>query len=181
MADDFKDDDSERIALLRKIVNDATAAFLVSRSGDALNGRPMATAEIEDDFDSIWFACQRDSQITKEVEQDGHVFLGYTNGSGSEWASINGSARVVDDHEKVKELWSPFWKNWFEGPEDPRVILIEVAPEHAEYWDAGSRAVQLLKFAVAAVSGKHVDEGKHGEVELGARFAEDGGRRSTSR
>jgi general stress protein 26 len=173
MSDELKTD-AERIELLQKIVNDATAAFLVTRSRDAMHGRPMATAEVDDDFDSIWFACQRDSTIAEEVAQDGHVFLGYTNGSGSEWASINGHATLVDSREKIKDLWQPIWKNWFEGPEDPKIILIQVSPEHAEYWDSGSRVVQLLKFAVAAVSGKHVDEGEHGEVELGRHFSEDG-------
>lgn len=166
--------DEQRIELLRKIVNDATAAFLVTRSGDGLHGRPMATADVEDDFDTVWFACERDSAIAREVSQDGHVYLGYTNGSGSEWASINGFATLVDSREKIKELWKPIWKNWFEGPEDPKIILIQVVPEHAEYWDSGSRAVQLLKFAVAAVSGKHLDEGEHGEIQLGRRYPEDG-------
>lgn len=168
--------EDQRVELLRKIVNDATAAFLVSRSGERLHGRPMATADIEDDFDSIWFACERDSAIAREIGQDGHVFLGYTNGSGSEWASITGYATAVDNREKIQELWQPIWKNWFTGPDDPRILLLQVVPEHAEYWDAGSRIVQMLKFAVAAVSGKHVDEGEHGEVQLGKRYAEDGAR-----
>lgn len=169
--------ETERIALLRKIVNDATAAFLVTRSGDRLHGRPMATAEIEDDFALIWFACDRESAIAREIETNGQVFLGYTNGSGSEWAAISGTGSLVDDREKVRELWSPIWKNWFESPDDPRIVLIQVTPQHAEYWDSGSRIVQMLKFAVAAVSGKHVDEGEHGEVELGGHFSEDGARR----
>lgn len=170
--------DAEKIQLLRKIVNDATAAFLVTRSSDTLHGRPMATAEIDDDFDSIWFACQKDSTIAQEVSRDGEVFLGYTNGSGSEWASINGHATLNDDRDKIHELWQPMWKNWFEGPDDPRITLIQVIPEHAEYWDAGSRIVQMLKFAVAAVSGKHVGEGEHGTVELGRQYSEDGARKN---
>lgn len=173
MSEEMKTD-AVRVELLRKIVNDATAAFLVTRSSDSMHGRPMATADIDDDFDSIWFACQRDSTTAQEVANDGHVFLGYTNGSGSEWASINGTAVLVDDRDKIHELWQPIWKNWFEGPDDPQIVLIQVVPEHAEYWDAGSRLVQMLKFAVAAVSGKHVDEGEHGKVELGRRYSEDG-------
>lgn len=168
--------DAERIDLLRKIVNDATAAFVVTRGGDTLHGRPMATADVEDDFNSIWFACQRDSAIAKEIGQDGHVFLGYTNGSGSEWASINGYAQLIDNRERVKDLWQPIWKNWFSGPDDPSIVLIQVVPEHAEYWDSGSRVVQMLKFAAAAVTGEHVDEGEHGEVDLGRQFSEDGAR-----
>jgi general stress protein 26 len=172
MSDDNRSDE-ERIELLRKIVNDATAAFLVTRSNDSLHGRPMATADIDDDFDTIWFACHRDTAISNEISQDGHVFLGYTNGSGSEWASINGYATLVDSREMIKKLWKPIWKNWFDGPDDPQIILIQVVPDRAEYWDSGSRLVQMLKFATAAVSGKHVDEGEHGQVELGRRYSED--------
>lgn len=168
--------DIEKIDLLRKIINDSTAAFLVTRSSDALHGRPMATAEVEEGIEAIWFATQRDCSKVDEIAADDRVFLGYTNGTGSEWASINGHAQVVDDREKIRELWNPYWKNWFEGPEDPRIILIRVTPEHAEYWDAGSRVVQLMKFAIAAVTGGHLSEGKHGEVSLGRRYSEDDAR-----
>lgn len=166
--------DGEKRQLLGKIINDASAAFLVTRShGDGLHGRPMATARVDEDITAIWFACQKDSQVVAEISVDPRVYLGYTNHTGSEWASINGRASIVEDRAKIRALWSPAWKNWFDGPEDPNIALIKVDAQEAEYWDSGSRAVMLLKMAVAAVTGAKLPDGEHNRVSVGSRFSED--------
>lgn len=173
--------DGEKRQLLGKIINDASAAFLVTRArGDGLHGRPMATARVDEDISVIWFACQKDSQVAAEVRTDPRVYLGYTNHTGSEWASINGRAAIVEDRAKIKDLWSPAWKNWFEGPDDPNIALIRVEPSDAEYWDSGSRAVMLVKMAVAAVTGAKLPDGEHARVDVGSRFSEDQTRVSTT-
>jgi general stress protein 26 len=161
--------DAEKREHLKKIINDASIAFLVTKHEDHLHGRPMATAKIEGQIESLWFASERNSGKVEQIKADPHVFAGYTNSSGSEWASLNGQARIVDDATKKKELWSPVWKNWFSGPEDPNMVLIEVKPGAAEYWDSGSRIVQMAKFAVTAVTGAKTDPGEHGKVKVGAQ------------
>lgn len=153
MTDDRTHD--EKIEKLREIVNSTRTAFLVTHAEDGtLHGRPMATAEVEDDFDTIWLSTPRDSGKVHEIAQDQRVLLGFNNASGSEWASIAGTARVVDDRAKIHELWSPYWKNWFDGPDDPRLVLIAITPEKAEYWDTGSQVVAMIKFALAAITGQ---------------------------
>jgi general stress protein 26 len=166
--------DGQKREMLGKIISDASAAFLVTRSGNkGLHGRPMATAKVEDDISALWFSCQKDSRVVGEIAADSRVYLGYTNHTGSEWASINGTASIVTDRAKIRELWSPLWKNWFDGPDDPKIALIRVEPQEAEYWDSGSRAVMLLKMAFAAVTGTKVSDGEHERVEVGSRFSED--------
>lgn len=159
--------EAEKRQSLRKIINDSHTAFLVTRSVDGRpHGRPMANAEVDEDLRRIYFATQRSSGKVDELNVDDRVFLGYVNGSGAEWASITGRGRIVDDRALIRELWNPMWKNWFTGPEDPEITLIEVTPEQAEYWDAGSRLVQMAKFAFTALTGKAVDEGEHAKVAL---------------
>lgn len=159
--------DAEKKQALAKIINDASAAFLVTRRpGDGLHGRPMATAKVENDLAAVWFSSDRNSPKIEELRADPRVFLGYTNHTGSEWATLSGHASVVDDKAKVKELWSPAWKNWFDGPDDPRIILIKVKPDEAEYWDSGSRMVMLAKMGIAAVTGAKLPDGEHGKVKV---------------
>jgi general stress protein 26 len=166
--------ETEKREMLGQIINDASAAFLVTRSaGDGLRGRPMATAKVEGDLSALWFACQKDSHVAAEVRADARVYLGYTNHTGSEWASINGLATVVTDRATIRALWNPIWKNWFDGPDDPKITLIRVDPQDAEYWDSGSRAVMLLKLAFAAVTGAKVADGEHERVDVGMKFSED--------
>jgi general stress protein 26 len=159
--------ENEKRDKLRKILNDAKTAFMVTRSSDGgMHGRPMATIQVEDNLAMLWFPTDRNSGKVRELAADGEVCLGYTNATGSEWASVNGRANIVDDRAKIRELWSPIWKMWFQGPDDPNLALIAVTPVSAEYWDDGSQILQMLKFAASAITGKHFDEGENAYVRL---------------
>ncbi|HET6249463.1 MAG TPA: pyridoxamine 5'-phosphate oxidase family protein [Tepidisphaeraceae bacterium] len=152
---------------LEKIIKGAQAAFFVTQSpGGAMHARPMANAHVEANLSAIWFATQKNSGKIAELRQEQEVLLGYVNGSGSEWASVNGTASFVNDRAKIKELWSPIWKNWFDGPDDPNIRLIRVTPREAEYWDSGSRVITMLKLAVGAVTAKTMDYGDNQHMKL---------------
>jgi general stress protein 26 len=158
---------AEQRKTLLSIVKSANTAFFVTEGDLGLHGRPMANAKVEEDLSTIWFATQRNSGKIAELRQDQKVLLGYSNSSGSEWATINGVASLVNDRAKIKELWSSFWKNWFEGPDDPNILLIRVSPQSAEYWNSGSKTLAMIKFTIAAVTGKKLDEGENQRVSLG--------------
>ena len=112
----------------------------------------------------LYFPTERTSAKVGELLADDHVFLGYVN--GSEWATVTGRGKIVDDKAKNKELWNPLWKNWFTGPDDPNMVLIAVTPELAEYWDSASRAIVLAKMAYTAVTGQKTQIGEHAKLAL---------------
>ena len=152
---------------LEKIVNDSHTAFFVTHlESQPMHGRPMANAKVEAGVAAIWFASHKSSGKTGELKSNANVLLGYTNTSGSEWASISGTATLIDDRAKIKELWSPIWKNWFDGPDDPNIELIRVDPQFAEFWDNGNKAVAMVKFAIGAVTGAKMDSGSNEKMKL---------------
>lgn len=152
------------VSHLHRIVNAAHTAFLVTNGSQGPHGRPMATAKVGEELTILYFATERNSAKVKELAADDRVFLGYV--SGNDWASISGRGRIVDDKAKNNELWSPLWKNWFTGPEDPNMVLIAVTPETGEYWDADSKVVVAAKMAYTAVTGNKTVVGDHGKVAL---------------
>ena len=157
--------DAEQRQTLRKIINEAHTAFLVTNNQvNGPHGRPMATAQVTESLDTFWFATDRNSPKIAELKTDDRVFLGYVN--GSDWATVTGRGQVVDDRSKSRELWTDLWKNWFDGPDDPKLVLIAVTPTTAEYWDAANRAVVLAKMAFTAVTGKRTDVSDHAKVSL---------------
>jgi general stress protein 26 len=160
--------EQEKREHLRKLINSAHSAMFVTHTINGLHGRPMANAEVEESFLRIWFATSRSSSKVDELQHDNRVFLGYAK-SGTEWASINGRARTVDDRAKIQELWSPYWKNWFNGADDPDLILLEVIPESGEYWDSGNKLFAMVKFAVGAMTGRPMDLGDNQKVSLSGR------------
>lgn len=157
--------EAEKREKIREMINDMRDAMFVSITAEgSLHGRPMSTADVDEKWDKIWFATQRSSGKVDEVQDDSHVYLGY--GKGGKWVSVSGRARVVRDQAKAHELWSPLWKNWFSGPEDPKLVLIEVTPDVAEYWDSGSKVFALAAMAAAAVTGKHFSTGDNQSVSF---------------
>jgi general stress protein 26 len=159
--------DAEKREHLRKIINDSHSGMFVTRRPDGtMHGRPMANAQVGEDFGSLWFATSRSSAKASELRSDDHVFLGYNNSSGTEWAAVNGRGRVVDDRAKARELWEPMWKNWWDSPDDPELVLIEVTPESAEYWDMGNRLVAAVKFAIGTITGKDMTANHNQKVNL---------------
>ena len=73
---------------------------------------------------------------------------------------------VLENKEKVDELWNPLLKTWFqEGKDDPNLSLIKIIPDTGYYWDTkGNRVVNLFKMAASVVSGKHLVDGEEGKL-----------------
>lgn len=141
-----------------EIIKDTRLAMLTQiDSSGKLVSRPMATQD--SDFDgTIYFIAERDTEKVRDLATNPQVNLAYS-GKGA-WASVSGTARVVDDEAKLKQLWSSFTSSWLEGgPENPNNILIEVTADSAEYWDApgNSTVIQLVNLAKSAVTGKRVE------------------------
>jgi general stress protein 26 len=126
-----------------------------------LRSRPMATQDTAFDG-TLWFFTRVDTAKVHEIERDRHVNLSFANPSDEVYVSVSGTARVVRDQAKAKELWNPLYKAWFpQGVDDPELSLLRVEVEKAEYWDSPSSAVvQLIGFAKAIATGKtYAEEG----------------------
>lgn len=130
-----------------------------------LVAHPMATQDV--DFDgTVRFIADRTSQKCRELEANPQVNLAYA-GKGA-WVSLSGTARLVHDEARLREMWSTFTQSWMEGgPEDPTNVIVEVTGDTAEYWGApgGSTVVQLANLVKAKVTGERLD-GDNGTVSL---------------
>lgn len=130
-----------------------------------LVSRPMAHQEVSD-VAELWFFAERDSRKVAHVRRDGHVAV--TMASADTWVSIDGTAEVVEDVAKAKELWNPWVEAWMpQGPEDPSVVLLKVTGDTGEYWDtAGGRVASAISLVKAKVTGERYDGGDNQTVDL---------------
>ena len=138
-----------------ELIKDVRIALLVTSADEGLRGRPMAA--MNKDFDGeLWFASRRDAPKLDEIKDDSHVLLAYSEPKDQNYVSVSGTARVLQDTVKVKELWSEPMRVWFpKGPEDPDIALICVSVNSAEYWDAPSSAwVYATGYVKARLTGK---------------------------
>lgn len=143
-----------RFAMLTTV--DATGEFI---------SRPMANQEVEFDGD-LWFFAERSSRKVAHITANPHVNATLT--ANDKWLSISGTAAIVTDVAKAKQLWNAAVEAWMpQGPEDPSVVLIKINSSSAEYWDnPGGRISTAFSFAKAKVTGKPYDGGENERVDL---------------
>lgn len=150
---------------VRTLIKDSKVAMLttIDPQGRVVS-QPMATQDVEPDSD-LWFIAERSSDKVTNIRQDPRVNVSYS--SSDSWVSVAGTAEVVDDTARLKELWDTFTDAWMEGgPENPENILIRVSADTAEYWDSpGSKVTQVANLLKAAVTGERY-EGDNRTVDL---------------
>jgi len=158
----------KNIAILKEMAESVrTCMFTTVSTSDEFGSRPMGTAKIEEDG-SIWFYTNEYSLKSKEISKENNVLLAYSDPSKNTYLTVKGKAELVDDSVRKEAYFNPFIKAWFpDGPEDPRLILIKVTPEEAEYWDASSsKIVVLFSMLKAVVTGDTPDLGKHDTMKF---------------
>jgi general stress protein 26 len=161
-------DQSQEIQKLNSLIKGIRIAMLTTTDTDGtLRSRPMATQQ--HDFDGqLWFFTGKASHKIVEIGADQNVNLSYAEPSDNRYISISGTARLVVDPTKAKELWSPMLKAWFpRGLEDPDLALLCVTPSQAEYWDSPSGAVvHAIGFVKAIFTGERANPGDHAQLNL---------------
>ncbi|MGQ0506341.1 MAG: pyridoxamine 5'-phosphate oxidase family protein [Myxococcaceae bacterium] len=154
---------------LRKQLKGIRFTMLTTEDSEGyLRSRPMAAQDLDDEG-NLWFFTGKSAPKVGEIARHQQVNLSYVNDSDNRFVSVSGSAEVVDDRPKAKELWSPILKAWFpDGLDDPNLTLLRVKVEQAEYWDVvSSKLVQIAGFLKAIVTGQQANGGRHGHLEMG--------------
>ncbi|SFA88038.1 MULTISPECIES: pyridoxamine 5'-phosphate oxidase family protein [unclassified Bacillus (in: firmicutes)] len=58
-----------------------------------------------------------------------HILLGYAGDEyGDAYVEVEGTAKLNDTEELKKKLWNEHFEKWFEGPEDPNYVVLEIKP-----------------------------------------------------
>jgi general stress protein 26 len=132
-----------------------------------LSGRPMGMNKIDEDG-TMWFFTRASSYKVDEIEESKNVCIAISNESSNNYLMIHGTATLVNDKTKMKELWSTLMKAWFPlGLDDPDMTLIKVTPKEVNYWDSNSSKMLLLfNMLKAIVAGEEYKEGERGKINL---------------
>ncbi len=149
---------------LVELMRDMPIAMFTTLGGESgARTVPMARQEVDASAE-MWFITARSTEHTRDLAADPRVALSFS--SRSAWVALTGTAYVVDDTAKLKELWNTFAEAWLPGgPEDPEALLIRVDVERAEYWDTpGGNVASLISFAKTKLTGDTYDT-DHGVVE----------------
>ena len=141
---------SHDISKLVDKIKDIRIAMMTTAEPDGtLHSRPMFTHAPEADG-TLWFFTEKDSAKVEEVQQDRRINLAYAKTDDNLYVAISGTAKVINDRAKIKELWRESLRGWFpQGSDDPNISLLRVDIERGEFWDSPNntllRAYTYLK------------------------------------
>ena len=139
--------------------------MFVTWDGERQRARPLA-ATVEKDERAIYFLTDINGQKDEQIDNFPIVTLAFADHTHSKYVSITGKATMSNNRKQIKELWSPFAKAWWEGPDDPAIRVIKVVPQDAELWDSPGRIVTTISMLAAAVTGRSPRIGENAKVEL---------------
>jgi general stress protein 26 len=139
--------------------------MLTTQSASDLRARPMA-AHAEQLENAFYFLTDVDGHKDDEIAQHPEVCLAFADSKGQKYVSVSGNAEVLNDRDRIKELWSTPAKAWWDNPDDPSIRVLKVTPAFAEYWDSPGTIVSYIKMAAAALSSSKPDMGDNGQVAM---------------
>ena len=111
-------------------------AILTTKTpGGDLDARPMSNnGDVEYDGDSYFFTTD-EKRVVAQIQADPNVNLGFTGKHGF-WASVDGTAELIQDKAAFKDHWTKDLDAWFEdGIDTPGLTLIKVHADKIRYWD----------------------------------------------
>ena len=152
----------ERIWELAKRIG---IAMFVTWDGKQQRARPLA-ATVEKDEGAIYFLTDVTGETDDQIAEFPHVSVSFADHKHSKYVALSGRAVLSNDRAKIKELWSPFAKAWWDSPEDPTIRVIKVTPQDAELWDSPGRIVTTISMLAAAVTGRSPKIGENAKVVL---------------
>lgn len=155
-------------ARIKDMAKDGSCFFCTDfKKADAFATRPMAVRDIDEEG-NLWFLSAYDSKKNHQISIDPVVQLLFQGSSYSEFLTLFGSAEIILDKQRIKELWSPILKTWFtEGVDDPRITAIKVTLSKGYYWDTKhGAAVSMIKQAAGAIIGKTLDDSIEGSIRV---------------
>lgn len=131
--------------------------------------QPM-TAQFEDqdrDAGLLWFFTANDHNLVRAIGQANRAIGAFSAKGHHLFASLRGTLTLTNDRGTIDRLWNPIVAEWYEGKDDPKLILVRFDVENAKVWL--SDVSGFLKPALNKLFGKKPEsdqEEKVAEISL---------------
>lgn len=98
---------------------------------------------------TLYTPTKKDTEKIEEIEKNpaASVLLGYEkNGQSDAYVEIMGAASINESQELKKQYWDESFKQWFDGPEDPNYVFLQIEPETVRLLNMSGGPSQELNF-----------------------------------
>jgi general stress protein 26 len=161
----FMSDDTDNLEKVWELVDRIGFCMLTTQTGSDIRARPMS-AYAEKIENSVYFLTDVASHKDEDIARHPNVCLAFADTKGQKYVSLSGSAEILNDREKVRDLWATPAKAWWDSPDDPSIRVLKITPSFAEYWDSPGTVISYIKMAAAAMTSAKPDMGDNAKVDM---------------
>ncbi|MEK3973525.1 MULTISPECIES: pyridoxamine 5'-phosphate oxidase family protein [unclassified Psychrobacillus] len=129
-----------------KILNDNMIGTMATVQQNKPHSRYMTF--FNDDF-ILYTATSKKTHKVEDIEQNPytHILLGYDgNGLGDSFLEIEGKVEESDDESMKEKVWNDALKGWFDGPEDPDLVILKIVPTQVRVMNSKGKEPEVVKF-----------------------------------
>ena len=148
-----------------KLIEDIGLCMFTSRDGAKLRARPMRS-RARHGASAIYFLSDTDGHKDDEIAGSEEVCLSYAKISAGKFLAVTGRARVLNDRALIQDLWDKDAEAFWQGPDDPKVRVIEVIPDEAQFWEGPHGVVATVQMVIAAATAMPPVLGDQRKVDL---------------
>ncbi|EMR07757.1 General stress protein 26 [Bhargavaea cecembensis DSE10] len=116
-------------AAAQKILDESMVGTMATVQG----GKPFTRymTFFNDGF-TLYTATSKQTDKVDELEANPHthILIGYEGeGFGDDYLEIMGTAEVTDDEGLIDKVWNEALEGYFDGPDDPNLVILKVQPD----------------------------------------------------
>ncbi|MBD2534964.1 pyridoxamine 5'-phosphate oxidase family protein [Nostoc flagelliforme FACHB-838] len=133
-------DHAQQIKKLHELIKNIDYGMFTTVDDDgSLHSYPMSKSGEINSEAALWFFTYAGSHKVTEIEHYDQVNISFSSPEQQRYVSISGSAELVKDRNKMRELWKPELQTWFpKGLDEPDIALLKVNINQVNYWDSES-------------------------------------------
>lgn len=101
-----------------------------------------------EDF-TMYTATSNDTDKVDELKNNPytHILIGYDgDGVGDTYLEVLGTVTVSDDASMKQKVWNDKLEGWFDGPDDPKLVILKIEPESIRVMNKKGQSPQEVAF-----------------------------------
>lgn len=127
-----------------KIISDHKIGVLSSVENNKPHSRYMTF--FHEDL-TLFTPTKMDTEKIEEIKKNPYVsvLLGYEEkGQSDAYIELLGTSSINDSQDIKKKYWNESFNQWFQGPEDPNYVFLQIQPETVRLLNLNGEKTQEL-------------------------------------
>lgn len=121
---------------------DGHTAGMLGLEGVSQHPQPMAHF-IDKTEKRLYFFVAKDSDMVRVLKPGATARYLFISTSHDYHASVKGALTVSNDPAKIDEYWSPVVEAWFDGKNDPNMVLLALDLHDAAVWASTNSTIRF--------------------------------------